>query len=155
VDAYVDFFRGHPALAKHWTPEIEEYVRYDAVGPDGAVRSRAVEGAVLVADARVANVVVEDLERFDWHRRVAGMDRLARACPNVEHPFVEIEVGNAQSDELGAAEAATEERHDDREVPRVDVSQHVSWSDNGEAVGRLGQDGFGGTRVTFGCSWCS
>jgi pimeloyl-ACP methyl ester carboxylesterase len=46
VKAYVDFFRVHPALAKHWTPEIEEYVRYDAVGPDGSVRSRVVAEAV-------------------------------------------------------------------------------------------------------------
>ncbi|MBB2745901.1 UNVERIFIED_ORG: pimeloyl-ACP methyl ester carboxylesterase [Microbispora rosea subsp. rosea] len=46
VDAYLDFFRAHPALADYWSPLIEEYVRYDATGPDGAVRSRAREDAV-------------------------------------------------------------------------------------------------------------
>jgi pimeloyl-ACP methyl ester carboxylesterase len=46
VNAYVDVFRVHPALAQHWTPEIEEYVRYDAVGSDGSVRSRASAEAV-------------------------------------------------------------------------------------------------------------
>jgi pimeloyl-ACP methyl ester carboxylesterase len=46
VDAYLDFFRAHPALAHDWSPLIEEYVRYDAAGPDGAVRSRAREDAV-------------------------------------------------------------------------------------------------------------
>lgn len=40
VGAYVDFFRAHPAFAEAWTEEAEEYVRYDASGPEGAVRSR-------------------------------------------------------------------------------------------------------------------
>ncbi|MEV6859702.1 alpha/beta hydrolase [Streptosporangium subroseum] len=40
ADAYVDFFRAHPAFAGNWTDEVEEYVRYDAIGPEGAVRSR-------------------------------------------------------------------------------------------------------------------
>ncbi|MGI5159788.1 alpha/beta hydrolase [Microbispora sp. CA-102843] len=46
VDAYLDFFRAHPALARDWSPLVEEYVRYDATGRDGAVRSRAREDAV-------------------------------------------------------------------------------------------------------------
>ncbi|MGW5259949.1 alpha/beta hydrolase [Microbispora sp. NPDC004025] len=46
VEAYLDFFRAHPALARDWSPLVEEYVRYDATGPDGAVRSRAREDAV-------------------------------------------------------------------------------------------------------------
>ncbi|MET8048207.1 MULTISPECIES: alpha/beta hydrolase [unclassified Streptosporangium] len=41
VDAYVDFFKAHPAFVGAWTEEAEEYVRYDASGPEGAVRSRA------------------------------------------------------------------------------------------------------------------
>ncbi|MGV9325343.1 alpha/beta hydrolase [Streptosporangium sandarakinum] len=40
VEAYVDFFRAHPAFVGAWGPEVEEYVRYDATGPEGAVRSR-------------------------------------------------------------------------------------------------------------------
>ncbi|MEN3535755.1 alpha/beta fold hydrolase [Microbispora sp. ZYX-F-249] len=46
VEAYLGFFRAHPALARDWSPLVEEYVRYDATGPDGAVRSRAREDAV-------------------------------------------------------------------------------------------------------------
>ncbi|WP_436757105.1 alpha/beta hydrolase [Streptosporangium sp. V21-05] len=41
VDAYLDFFRAHPAFAGAWTEDVEEYVRYDARGPEGEVRSRA------------------------------------------------------------------------------------------------------------------
>ncbi|TLP58561.1 alpha/beta hydrolase [Microbispora triticiradicis] len=46
VEAYLDLFRAHPALAGDWSPVVEEYVRYDATGPDGAVRSRVREEAV-------------------------------------------------------------------------------------------------------------
>jgi pimeloyl-ACP methyl ester carboxylesterase len=48
VEAYLDFFRAHPAFVGHWTPDVEEYVRYDADGEGlgGAVRSRAGEEAV-------------------------------------------------------------------------------------------------------------
>ncbi|MFD8528840.1 alpha/beta hydrolase [Streptosporangium canum] len=46
TDAYVDFFKAHPAFAGNWNDRVEEYVRYDAAGPEGAVRSRAREEAV-------------------------------------------------------------------------------------------------------------
>lgn len=51
VDDYVAFFRAHPALADHWSPVVEEYVRYDALVGDDGIRSRAVEAAVR-ADGR-------------------------------------------------------------------------------------------------------
>ncbi|NES16172.1 MULTISPECIES: alpha/beta fold hydrolase [Micromonospora] len=51
VEAYVDFFRAHPALAAEWTDDMTEYVRYDATGPDGAIRSRVNPEAVR-ADGR-------------------------------------------------------------------------------------------------------
>ncbi|WP_214110311.1 alpha/beta hydrolase [Acrocarpospora catenulata] len=44
-DAYVAFFRAHPALAD-WSPAIEDYVRYDALPVEGGVRSRVREDAV-------------------------------------------------------------------------------------------------------------
>ncbi|MFD5142739.1 alpha/beta hydrolase [Streptomyces sp. NPDC058401] len=52
-EAYLDFFRAHPALGPYWNEDIERYVRYDATGqgPDGAVRSRVQEAAVR-ADTR-------------------------------------------------------------------------------------------------------
>ena len=51
TDAYLDFWRGHPALADHWTPDVEAYARYDLVGEPGQLRARAVEDAVR-ADGR-------------------------------------------------------------------------------------------------------
>ena len=51
TEAYLDFWRAHPALAGHWTPDVEAYVRYDLTGEPGQLRSRAVEDAVR-ADGR-------------------------------------------------------------------------------------------------------
>jgi pimeloyl-ACP methyl ester carboxylesterase len=44
--AYLDFFRAHPALSEAWTGDIEAYVRYDVTGPPDEVRSRVDEAAV-------------------------------------------------------------------------------------------------------------
>ncbi|WP_214326837.1 alpha/beta hydrolase [Nonomuraea sediminis] len=61
AEAYVDFFKAHPAFAGHWSPLVEEYVRYDVTGPEGALRSRAMPEAVredgrwlLTEDAAIA-----------------------------------------------------------------------------------------------------
>jgi lipase len=51
TDAYLDFWRAHPALAAHWTPDVEAYARYDLIGEPGQLRPRAVEDAVR-ADGR-------------------------------------------------------------------------------------------------------
>ena len=51
TEAYLDFWRAHPALAGHWTPDVEAYVRYDLTGEPGRLRSRATEEAVR-ADGR-------------------------------------------------------------------------------------------------------
>ncbi|MFE2298163.1 alpha/beta hydrolase [Streptomyces sp. NPDC059445] len=45
-EAYVDFFRAHPALGPHWNADIEAYVRYDVTGTGGARRSKVREEAV-------------------------------------------------------------------------------------------------------------
>lgn len=47
-DAYVAFFRAHPALGPSWNDAVEDYVRYDALETGEGVRSRAVEAAVRV-----------------------------------------------------------------------------------------------------------
>jgi lipase len=49
-EAYVEFWRGHPALTD-WTSDVEDYVRYDLAGSPGALRSRANPEAVR-ADGR-------------------------------------------------------------------------------------------------------
>ncbi len=50
-EAYVDFFRAHPAFQppNTWTETVEAYVRYDAIPTaEGEIRSSAVKEAVLV-----------------------------------------------------------------------------------------------------------
>jgi len=51
TEAYLEFWRAHPALAGHWTADVEAYVRYDLIGEPGQLRSRAVGDAVR-ADGR-------------------------------------------------------------------------------------------------------
>ena len=50
-DAYLDFYRRHPALGPSWDDTIEAYVRYDVLETPEGVRSRAVDAAVR-ADGR-------------------------------------------------------------------------------------------------------
>jgi lipase len=45
ITAYFDFWRPHPALKDAWNADIEDYLRYDLTGPDGAFKSRVVEEA--------------------------------------------------------------------------------------------------------------
>ena len=44
--AYLDFFRAHPALTADWNDDIAAYVRYDLTGVPGQMRSRVVGDAV-------------------------------------------------------------------------------------------------------------
>ncbi|MFC5826597.1 alpha/beta fold hydrolase, partial [Nonomuraea insulae] len=50
-EAYVAFFKAHPAFEGHWNADVEAYVRYDLTGPEGALRSRVV-GEAALADGR-------------------------------------------------------------------------------------------------------
>ena len=47
TDAYRDFWRQHPAFGPYWSPAIEEYVDYDLVDVDGALRPSAMPDAVI------------------------------------------------------------------------------------------------------------
>src|SRR5215471_3222047 len=51
TEAYLDFWRAHPALAAHWSPDVEAYARYDLIGEPGQLRSR-VAGDAVRADGR-------------------------------------------------------------------------------------------------------
>jgi lipase len=51
VDAYLAFFRAHPALTADWSEDVEAYVRYDVAGAAPEVRSRT-DGAAVAADGR-------------------------------------------------------------------------------------------------------
>jgi pimeloyl-ACP methyl ester carboxylesterase len=46
TEAYLDFWRAHPALAEHWNADVEAYIRYDLMGEPGQLRSRCVGEAV-------------------------------------------------------------------------------------------------------------
>lgn len=46
VEAYLDFWRVHPALQEDWSDDIEAYLRYDLTGDAPALRSRVSEAAV-------------------------------------------------------------------------------------------------------------
>jgi lipase len=76
TEAYLDFWRAHPALADHWTADVEAYVRYDLIGEPGALRSRAVGDAVRT-DGRE---VLADKPFAD------ALSRLNRATPLLTAP---------------------------------------------------------------------
>jgi lipase len=46
TEAYLDFWRAHPALAQNWTKDLEAFAYYDLTGDPGSLRSRAREDAV-------------------------------------------------------------------------------------------------------------
>jgi pimeloyl-ACP methyl ester carboxylesterase len=46
TEAYLDFWRAHPALAGHWTADVEAYARYDLTGEAPSMRSRVVVDAI-------------------------------------------------------------------------------------------------------------
>ncbi|MFT4221153.1 MAG: alpha/beta hydrolase [Microbacterium sp.] len=49
---YLDFWRAHPAFARDWSPELEEYLAYDLV-PDGAGALRPATSYQTVVDDTV------------------------------------------------------------------------------------------------------
>jgi pimeloyl-ACP methyl ester carboxylesterase len=63
--AYLDFFRAHPALAADWNDDIANYARYDLTGPPGELRSRVVGDAVR-DDGRDLLVLAPDF-RDAWN----------------------------------------------------------------------------------------
>lgn len=50
-DAYLDFWRAHPAVGEDWNDDVEAYLRYDLAPAEGGFRSRVSEDAVR-ADSR-------------------------------------------------------------------------------------------------------
>ncbi|MET7639497.1 alpha/beta fold hydrolase [Streptomyces sp. NPDC005438] len=52
-EAYRDFFRQHPALVRHWGPDVQSYVDRDLIGPPGEMVSSCVLDAVRADGAMV------------------------------------------------------------------------------------------------------
>ena len=81
ADAYLDFWRAHPAVGEEWGADVEAYLRYDLVpAGDGTFRSRVSEEAVR-ADS---DQVLLDTEVVDRALRALSCPlRLIRATRNL------------------------------------------------------------------------
>jgi lipase len=90
TEAYLDFWRAHPALADHWTADVEAYARYDLTGEAGSLRPRASQAAVS-ADSRD---VLADKPFAD------ALNRLAKPTPLLTAPagFLGVPPGLLPSD---------------------------------------------------------
>jgi lipase len=69
MEAYLDFWRAHPALT-NWTMDVADYVRYDTTGEPGVLRSRANPEAV----------------RADGRELLTGSDRISGALRRLSRP---------------------------------------------------------------------
>jgi pimeloyl-ACP methyl ester carboxylesterase len=69
LDAYVAFWKQHPALGAEWNDAMEAYVRYDAEATDGIIRSKVSKEAILT-DGR------DLLVNSDVHKCIADI-----SCP--------------------------------------------------------------------------
>jgi lipase len=78
ADAYVEFWRAHPALTDSWCDDIEHYVRYDLTGQPGALRSRVVPECARVDGRELLSSGARYIAAL---RRRPGPVRLLRA-PN-------------------------------------------------------------------------
>src|SRR5690349_4387939 len=58
--AYFDFWRGHPALAGAWSPELEDYLAYDLVGTAPELRSSVSVDAVADDSRDLMDAAVND-----------------------------------------------------------------------------------------------
>jgi lipase len=77
AEAFVDFWRAHPALAQAWTGDIERMLRYELTGEPGQLRCRVAAEAVR-SDF---DELVASGERFE-----AALDRLASPTPLLRAP---------------------------------------------------------------------
>lgn len=77
AEAYVQFWRAHPALTGAWTGDVEQYVRYDLTGGPGPLRSRVVPESAR-SDGR-------DL-LTSGERIAAALGRLSRPTPLLRAP---------------------------------------------------------------------
>ena len=77
TDAYLDFRRAHPALAGHWSADVEAYARYDLTGEPGQMRSRVSEEA-FSADSRDVTTDKPTAEALGRMTADAAADRAGR-----------------------------------------------------------------------------
>jgi lipase len=66
VDAYLDFWRAHPAFRRDWTPALEDYLSYDLVGEEPELRP-ATSYATLeedTIDQNTGTAIIDALSRL-------------------------------------------------------------------------------------------
>jgi lipase len=63
--AYLDFFRAHPALTADWNDDVAAYARYDLTGPPGELRSRVIGDAVRADGRDVLGLAADYLAAWD------------------------------------------------------------------------------------------
>ena len=86
VDAYLDYWRPHPALADDWNTYVEHTYAYDLVGAAPELRSSCVESAVLEDSA--SELKSGDVERaLGAITQPAVLVRAARGIFNQEPPL--------------------------------------------------------------------
>ncbi|MCR2763579.1 alpha/beta hydrolase [Microbacterium sp. zg.B48] len=89
VEAYLDFWRAHPAFSRDWTPQLEAYLAYDLVGEEPELRP-ATSYATLEEDS------------IDQNTGAAIGQALAR----MRHPTVLLTAERGLLDQLPALYAA-------------------------------------------------
>ena len=77
ADAYVGFFRAHPALKDGWSDAVEAYVRRDLVGTPPQLRSSCALEAVRAdaTDTLITTATVEAVHRLSCPARLMWADR--------------------------------------------------------------------------------
>jgi pimeloyl-ACP methyl ester carboxylesterase len=85
VDAYLDFWRAHPAFRRDWSPALEAYLSYDLVGKEPELRP-ATSYATLEEDS------------VDQNSGTAILDSLAR----LRHPTVLLTAERGLLDQVPA-----------------------------------------------------
>jgi pimeloyl-ACP methyl ester carboxylesterase len=109
ADEYLDFWRDHPAFRGAWTPELEEYLRYDLdAADDGALRPATTYETVVddTVDMNTGTALPEGLARLRHPAHLltvprglqdetpglyseAHLERLLPAHPALRHTRVE------------------------------------------------------------------
>ncbi len=83
TEAYLDFFKAHPAFADHWSSAVEEYVRYDAADVPGEVMP-----AAEMAGPAIRSRVREDAVRQDGRWLLTHGEAIGEALKAITSPLL-------------------------------------------------------------------
>ena len=114
TEDYLRFWRAHPALAAHWSADVEGYARYDLTGEPGRMRSRVSEAAVS-ADSRdlmAGKPCADALGRLSAPTPLLTAPAVPRRAAGPAAARADRDVGGAHSPAAAAARARHEPLHD-------------------------------------------